>query len=171
MVTKMLIDEDGLYKIKGKHETDHNTICLEMKLIDIDKMKVVRKTDWNLRASSEKWALFGEELVLRTEKAELILSKTDEPFEDRYSKWYSELNTAAMKSIGKTTFKEGGKEKFSVEVKDLRKSKKKLKSSIRNKNDYVKRQETLQQYTVSGRSLVCHPPAARNTQPNDPSFQ
>ena len=146
IVTRMLIDEDGLYKIKGKHETDHNTICLEMKINNIDKMKVVRKTDWNLRASSEKWALFGEELGLRTNAAEQILSKTDEPFENRYSKWYGELENAAMKSIGKTTFKEGGKEKFSDEVKELRKSKKTLKTSIRNEGSYEKRQETLQQY-------------------------
>ena len=146
LVTKMLIDEEGIYKIKGKHETDHNTICLDINMNNIDKVKVIKKTDWNLRASNEKWASFGEELVQRTKTAENILLKTDEPFENRYAKWYKELNTAAMNTIGKTTFKEGGKDKFSDEVKELRKNKKTLKTCIRNEKDYIKRQDTLQQY-------------------------
>ena len=146
LVTKILIDEDRIYKIKGKHETDHNTICIDMNIGKLDKQKVVKKTEWNLRASSEKWALFGDELVMRTDIARNSLNATDKPFEYRYKKWYQELNTAAMKTIGKTTFKEGGKEKFSDEVKELRKSKKTLKTSIRNEASYEKRQETLQQY-------------------------
>ena len=146
LVTKMLIDEEGIYKIKGKHETDHNTICLDINMNTIDKVKVIKKTDWNLRASNEKWASFGEELVQRTNTAENILLKTDEPFENRYAKCYKELNTAAMNTIGKTTFKEGGKDKFSDEVKELRKNKKTLRACIRNEKDYIKRQDTLQQY-------------------------
>ena len=50
-----------------------------------------------------------------------------------------------MNTIGKTTLK-GGKDKFSDEVKELRKNKKTLKTCIRNETDYVKRQVTLQQY-------------------------
>ena len=145
MVTKMLIDEDGIYKIKGKHETDHNTICLDLNINNIEKMKVIKKTDWNLRASSEKWASFGQELSKRTKTAEKFLLKKDEPFQQRYAKWYNELNNAAMNTIGKTTFKEGGKEKFSDEVKDL-KRKKTLKIQIRNKDNYEKRHDTIQQY-------------------------
>ena len=57
LIKKMVIDEDGLLKVKGKkNETDHNTISLELKLPNIDSTKVVKKTDWNLRASSEQVA-------------------------------------------------------------------------------------------------------------------
>ena len=68
MITRMSIDEDGIYKIKGKNETDHNTISLDINMKNVDKTKVIKKTDWNLRASSEKWTQFGEELVRRQSK-------------------------------------------------------------------------------------------------------
>ena len=146
MVTKMLIDEEGLYKIKGRHETDHNTICLELNINNANKTKMIKKTDWNMRASNEKWTKFGDELTSKTEKAKQFLHQTDIPFQDRYIKWYNELNNAAMNSIGKTTFKEGGQEKFSEEVNNLRRSKKTLKTSIRNETDYGKRQDAVQHY-------------------------
>ena len=146
LVTKILIDEDGIYKIKGKHETDHNTICIDMNIGKLDKQKVVKKTEWNLRASSEKWALFGDELVMRTDIARNSLNATDKPFEYRYKKWYQELNTAAMKTIGKTTFKEGGKEKFSFEVKDLRNAKTKLKADIKKEGNHDEKRELILQY-------------------------
>ena len=136
LVTKMVIDEDGIYKLKGKNETDHNTICLDLAISQTERRKVIKKTDWNLRASSKKWALFGDELTACTEKARIILNETDKPFETRYANWFLELNTAAMKTIGKTTFKAGGKEKFSHEVKELRVVKKEIKTKIKTEKDY-----------------------------------
>ena len=44
--------------------------------------------------------------------------------------WFSKIDKAARGTIGKTTFKAGGKEKFSSEVKDLQNEKKKRKISI-----------------------------------------
>ena len=120
LVTEMLIDEDGIYKIKGRNETDHNTICVELNINAMEREKVVKKTDWNLRASSEKWAQFGNELEKRKDAADQIISDTNLPFQERYCKWYGHLNSAAMTTIGKTTFKAGGKEKFSQEVKAYR---------------------------------------------------
>ena len=145
-VTKMVIDEVGEYKIKGKNETDHNTICLDVTISNIDRRKIVRKTDWNLRASSEKWVLFGDELVTRTEKARNILEETDKPFETRYANWFHELNTAALKTIGKTTFKEGGKEKFSHEVKELRDIKKTIKADIKTEREYDTKGDLIKKY-------------------------
>lgn len=105
----------------------------------------MHKTDWNLRASSEKWALFGDELVARTEKTKFILMEIDKPFEMRYASWFRELNTAAMKTIGKTTFK-GGKEKFSNEVKEMKDTKKKIKIDIRSEKDYERKGGLIQKY-------------------------
>ena len=146
LVTKMVIDEDGLYKIKGKHETDHNTICLDLAIGQIERSKTIKKTDWNLRASSEKWASFGDELVARTEKAKQILTEKDKPFETRYANWFQELNAAAMKTIGKTTFKAGGNEKFSHEVKALRDNKKKIKTDIKTEKDYEEKGDLIKKY-------------------------
>ena len=137
-VVKMIIDEDGIHKVKGRHESDHNTISLELHMEKTNKEKVLKKTEWNLRASDEKWSEFREELKKRTQIASQILL-TDAPFEDRYKLWQGQLTEAAMVSIGKTTFKEGGKEKFSDEVKILRAKKKEIKNEIKNCSDYERR--------------------------------
>ena len=134
----MLIDEDGIHKLKGRHESDHNTIFLELHMEGNGKEKVIKKTEWNLRASEEKWSQFGEELKRRTQIASQILL-ANAPFEERYSQWYRQLTEAAMVSIGKTTFKEGGKEKFSDEVKNLRAKKKEIRNEIKECPDHEKR--------------------------------
>ena len=72
--------------------------------------------------------------------------ETEKPFEQRYANWFRELNNAAMISIGKTTFKEGGKEKFSDEVKSLRDTKKSIKTDIKYERDYEQRREHIRQY-------------------------
>ena len=102
MVTKVVIDETELYKVRGKNDTDHNTICIDINIKDLNETKVIKKTDWNLRASEEKWAKFSEELEERQAKAEQILMNKEITFEDRYKMWYNQLDTAARKSIGKT---------------------------------------------------------------------
>merc|ERR1711974_373995 len=102
---------------------------------DLNKTKTIKKTDWNLRASSEKWALFGDELEKRQSKAEEIITNKNLAFDDRYKMWFNQLDTAARKSIGKTTFKTGGKDKFSHEVKDLQLEKKEAKINIRKSED------------------------------------
>ena len=44
MIKKVTIDEDGLFKIKGRtHETDHNTINIDICMNEVDKTKVVKK--------------------------------------------------------------------------------------------------------------------------------
>lgn len=145
-VSKMTIDEDGIFKPKGKNATDHNAIYLDLNIKNMDKTKVVRKTDWNLRASNEKWALFANELEARTERAQHLLTDVGKPFKMRYANWFSELNSAAMKTIGKTTFKEGGKAKFSEEIKELRNTKKKIRTDIKNAVTYTNRQSHLKRY-------------------------
>ena len=129
--------------MKGKNgiESDHNTIILDFTMNEAVKNGKNKKTDWNLRASSEKWAMFGDELEKRTPIAEAILLQTEKPFEDRYKRWFQELNGAAMGTIGKTTFKEGGKEKFSNEVKELRDQKKDIKRKITMAEDCDVRQQ------------------------------
>ena len=42
-VKKMIIDEDGLTRIKGKKDTDHNTITTTLSIDHIDRSRVVKK--------------------------------------------------------------------------------------------------------------------------------
>ena len=146
LVGRMLIDEEGLYKLKGKHETDHNTICVEIDTEKISRSKTVKKTDWNLRASNDKWLQFGNELEQGAGNARRILQNRDIPFENRYNGWFNQLNGAAMRTIGKTTFKEGGKEKFSNTVKDLRRQKTHIKECIKNAQNYEIRQTHVREH-------------------------
>merc|ERR1712228_742606 len=82
--SKIMIDEDGLYKISGKNDTDHNSIILNIKIPDIDTIKRARTTIWNLKASNEKWEQFAQKLKENEAKASAIISDTSQPFDKRY---------------------------------------------------------------------------------------
>lgn len=129
-VDDMTIDEDGLLKIKGKKETDHNTIISTLSVSHIDRTRVVKRTNWNLRASSEKWADFANELEEIKEPATHIIMRNDLPINDRYKLWYRMVDSTARRTIGKTTTKTGGKEKFSKTVEVLCKQKREIKKQI-----------------------------------------
>ena len=146
MVNKMVIDENGIYKVRGKNDTDHNTICVDIVIDGLNKTKVVRKTDWNLRASSEKWAQFGVQIEQRQTKAKQIITDKSMPFQERYNKWFNQLDTAARETIGKTTFKTGGKEKFSNDVKTMQQEKKVIKQQIRNNMDIGDKGHLIKRY-------------------------
>ena len=101
-----------------------------------------------MRASDEKWQQFGDELTKRQAKANEIITNKNIPFEKRYNKWYGELDSAARNTIGKTTFKAGGKEKFSNEFKELQGDKKELRTEIKAETDPAKRGELIERYKV-----------------------
>ena len=145
-INKIVIDEDGLSTIKGKKETDHNTIISTLSIGHIDRSSVVKHTNWNLRASSEKWAQFAEELEKRHDTAKNIIQRNDLSINERYSLWYRQIDEAARSTIGKTTTKVGGKEKFSKTVQDLCKEKKTLKKQISEQNDRSLKFDLISQY-------------------------
>ena len=88
-ITKVIIDEEELYKIRGKVDTDHNTILIEIRVPNMEKLKTKKITKWNIRAPSEKWADFSDKLHLNLEKATNDLSDPTIPFDTRYKKWYN----------------------------------------------------------------------------------
>ena len=93
-IKRMTIDE-GIHKIKRKNETDHSTICIDIKINGIEKQKIVKKTDWNLRASNDKWASFGDLLEESSDTATSIITDHTIPFNTRYKQWYKVLDNAA----------------------------------------------------------------------------
>ena len=44
MVSKMLIDEMGIHKVRGKNETDHNTISIQINISQVDRKKAVKNS-------------------------------------------------------------------------------------------------------------------------------
>ena len=54
MIESVTIDEEGLYRFKGKCESDHNTIMTEMNIAKKGERKV-KRCDWQLNAPDEKW--------------------------------------------------------------------------------------------------------------------
>ena len=173
----MHIDEDGLYKIKGKNETDHNTILLNFNIKGTEKVKTVKKTTWNVRASLDKWEQYKCELNKRYEKATKIITDQSVNIQKRYKLWSQEIENAARKTIGKTTLKEGKKEASSEEVQLLNMQKKELKTQIQKEadktkktallNEYKEVQEKTKQVIVKERAEIINKKFEKMTQEND----
>ena len=121
-INDILIDEAGLFKVRGKNETDHNTICINLTIPKVDKIRNVKQVSWNIRAPEEKWVEFRQELDKRSNKASNIIFNKNLEINHRYAKWFNEIDTAARSTIGKTTFRTHTRKKPSKEAKELRKS-------------------------------------------------
>ena len=117
-IKKMEIDETGLYKIRGKNESDHHTILLTVDIPHIDKKQSIKKCGWNLRADDTKWDQFKNEIRKCQPKTKEILNNSEFNMNEKYKKFYNQIETAARKTIGKSTFKEN-KVQTSKEIKAL----------------------------------------------------
>ena len=126
----MLIDEDGLFKIKGKKETDHNTIiatfCFTNNLIQ----PKLRNSVWRLQAPESNWIEFNRGLFDLTNKIEKLLLQ-DKPIDDCYHTWLKMIEGVAWKEIGKTTLKTRETEQFSELVERMRKEKREIRASLK----------------------------------------
>jgi hypothetical protein len=147
-IQNMLIDEEGLAKIRGRNKTDHNTIIIDLNISNIDKTLKVKRTTWNMKAPPEKWAEYTDELNKGITKATESLKETTQPISLRYKKWLNHVEQAAWKTIGKTTIKDGGKENFSGDVKEMRKLKKPLKEKISAEKNCQTKQSLIEEYKI-----------------------
>ena len=145
-ISQMEIDEKGLYKISGKNQTDHNTITIDMTITNPYQIKPIKRTGWNLKAPEEKWTQFEEQLRKLQTDAKKIIEDDNSEFEEKYKKWYNQIDNAARSTIGKTTYKESYKAKPSQETKLLREKKKELKKCIQNEKDIERKQPLVNEY-------------------------
>ena len=145
-VQNMLIDEDGLFKVKGRNPSDHNTIVIEMHISGTYYPKTEKRTTWNIYAPESKWESFANEIIQRYNKSRAIIGDSSIDIDKRYKKWFLELENAARKTIGKTTIKEGHNEKPSAVVKQLNQEKKHLKSRIHSDIDAAEKQMLINEY-------------------------
>ena len=61
-VESMKIDEEGIIRMKGEKDSDHNTITLTLKIDGQDVTKPTAKTQWRLNAPENHWKKFRHEL-------------------------------------------------------------------------------------------------------------
>ena len=130
IIKNMIIDEDGLFKVKGKNETDHNSIFVNLSVNQIDKLKPRKITNWNVKAGPDKWEKYEEQIAKNTQKATQIITNTNINLKDRYKKWYTILENTARKTIGKTTRKDVKKNNVSTALNALNQEKKAIKRKI-----------------------------------------
>ena len=147
-VTEMVIDEEGLAKIKGKNETDHNTIIIDLNIRNIDRTFKVKHTSWNLRAGGEKWAAYAEQINAKVQQAIVIVNDDKKDINERYKLWSSEIEKSAWSTLGKTTYREKTKETFSEEVTELRKKKKTLKRQIQGTANHDEKTSLIDFYKI-----------------------
>ena len=145
-VKSVLIDEDGLFKVKGKNESDHNTIVIELNINGTYYPKTEKTTSWNIHAAESKWESFTREIDKRYEKSKAIIINPSSNIDTKYKKWFHELENAARVTIGKTTLKEGHKEKPSNVVKQFNQEKKHLKIKIQAESDTKTKEGLITEY-------------------------
>ena len=146
-IRQMTIDEEGIAKIRGKKTpSDHNTIFIDFNIKNIDKTYSVKRTTWNLRAPELKWTAFRQDIGKKLNNIQVNLKNDERTINEKYKKWLKEIEESAWKTIGKTTHREQKGEKFSEEVKNMRKQKPALKQKIQRAKNTVEKQDLIHQY-------------------------
>ena len=131
----MIIDEEGTYKIKGKNDTDHNTIITQFQLPSYYKPTVTQNSKWRINAPEENWKAFNEDLTVLSTKMNDIFSK-NAPINETYNKWLKRVEDLARKDIGRTTIRTTVKtERFSDTVVNLRRTKREMKKALKGACD------------------------------------
>ena len=144
-IRTMNIDEDGQYRARGKNESDHNSIIVEIVMEEVEYTGKRRTVVWNLKAPKEKWEQYRRLLAEELHNLRRIMSM-NEDMDTRYEQWNRRINQCGMESIGKTTIKDGEREKFSKAIQELRKKKKNIKRESMNEMDPCKKDQLWKKY-------------------------
>ena len=165
-IKRMTIDEAGEYRMRGKNESDHNTILIEVEITKTPKHRPTKSTSWNLKAPPEKFSLFRRKLESATEQAQKTMGDKVIPITDRYASWEKLLYKAAISSIGKTTNKPGRKLRTSMAMKSMREERKHLKEAFEKEHcpilkgnkldEYVKKQHQIKEQAIIEESEEVH---------------
>ena len=142
LVTDNIVDEAESIKIQGTNKSDHNTLCLALKIPHTNESTTI--TRWKLK-NEEGWKYFNEEL--RKIETEGQLS---------YNQMEKSIKCILEKTIGKTRIKTNrpsrGKETETIKAlrKDLREKRKAFNTATRkNKNKH----ESMKAYIQSQAKL------------------
>ena len=131
------MDEEGQFRVKGKNETDHNTIITTVTTNLPRKKTYIEK--WNL-ANEEGWDKFNKEMNRKREE----LSNIEYPELER------EIRETMAKTIGKKKIRTDKEPKPNSEeikvAKENRKIKKAAFQKATKENNPKRKEETLQEY-------------------------
>ena len=152
-ITKMYIDEDGLYRLQGKAESDHNSIVIDANLSDIKRNSRKKSVIWRMGAPEEAWIQYRKELEAFVPTSLKLTRDKQKSVQHRYNLWMNEILAIISRTIGKTTIKGGIKERFSKRVLDLRHEKRSLKKEFLKENDKDKKQIIKDQYKIKQQNL------------------
>ena len=86
MVNWMRIDEEGIFKLKGSTDTDHNTITAEIHMPDIEIPPKQKTVVWRLNGPEENWKKFDKELKKLEGKAYQWFQAVENDINPAYSK-------------------------------------------------------------------------------------
>ena len=146
MIYSMVVDEEGLYKVKGKTESDHNSILIELnpKNVPINAAEK-RVVTWRLKAPEDKWRMFREKLCDINFGYGGSNSGTAS-MSQAYGNWVRNVETAAIATIGKTTHKNNYKTTVSEIVTQMRKEKRELKNKLIKEQNQENKKEWREKY-------------------------
>ena len=147
-IKEIIIDEEGMYKISGSKDTDHNTITIKMDLSHIKNSKTITPT-WRINAPAEKWAEFRGILdTINFDMEKNMESSLTEVYHD----WQKCIESAAFCTIGKTSKNKKGHTSESAILKYLRKERRDTKKTYELEQDQsLKPERKLEYITAQGR--------------------
>ena len=136
-LTKMLVDEEKLYslsnysKVKGKVDSDHNTLVMDLNII-FSRKKPSRDEYFNFK-NKECQELFHSETSNTTEFSECL--ENEKSIEVEGGKWFSTLNKYFHKTFKKIRFNGKVKETPVTKLMDLRRE---TVQNLKKCDDYQK---------------------------------
>ena len=146
-ITEMVIDEEEKFLLTGKKSTDHNSIILKMKMGSCDKKAPQQKvTKWRLSAPTECWDEFQRKLEELSHFSVELIENPENDIDENYGEWTKEIETIALNTIGKTTFRANRRQKESKELQSLRKEKRESKKAFEKETDDVLKKMKLDLY-------------------------
>ena len=125
-IQEVRIDEDGHFRLRGKKDSDHNTILVKVNIQTGTSSSHAPNKRWRLKAPEEKWAEFREKLEKVVQRTKNL---SEENASNQYDSWIKTINKCAKDTIGL-------KKKISTsiivssEVKELRKERRESKKNF-----------------------------------------
>ena len=121
-IKENIVDEEGVYRIKGRKETDHNTLLCKLSFEPKRETKKIVK--WKLN-NKEGWKLFNEQIKI----------KIKEINNENYNEVESTIKETLNETVGKSVITLGKKRNTQNEkIKELKQKKKEAKKIFESEN-------------------------------------
>ena len=150
-IQKMVIDEEGIHKISGLKDTDHNTITVHFELNKTEEKK--RQTPvYRINAPEEKWEEFRN--ALSTVHFDMH-KNIGANITDVYYNWLKCIENIAQNTIGKTTKKSNTHKYESMDLKVLRQDRREAKKDFESEKELSQR-KLKKEYYIEKQKQVRH---------------